>query len=102
MLQEEFVNLRHGFEAVQPFDTETKFHGNRLDQLVGIQNWIQNQRGGEVFAQSLQKRPAKSGLASPYFPGNLDKPFSLSNTVKQVIKGFTMLRAVKKEARVRG
>src|SRR5436190_15177393 len=54
-----------------------------------------------MIAQFIQHRPAKRRLARADFARELDESLPLANAVKQMIKRFAMLRAVKQEPRVR-
>ena len=99
--EEEAVDFGNGFKAVHALNFETEFHGDGLDELVGIENGIEDERGRKLRPELFQQRAAKGRLAGTDFAGDLDESFSFANAVKQMIERLTMFRAVKQKARVR-
>ena len=99
--EEEAVDFGDGFQAIHALDVEAELHGDGLDELVGVQDGIEDERGRKVGSELFEERAAKSGLAGTDFAGDLHKSFSFANAVKQVVESLTMFRAVKQKARIR-
>ena len=100
LFQKKMIYLGDGFEAIKPFDLQTEFHGNGLNELAGIESGIDNQRGGKILSKLVEQRAAERGFARADFAGKLHKPFSLANSVKQMVERLAMFGAVKKKSRI--
>ena len=101
LFEEKFVDGRDGFEPVQTFDIQAKFHRNGLHELVCVQDRVQDERGRVFVAKLFQHRPAERRLAGADFPRELDETFPLANAVEQMIQRLAMLGTEVQEARVR-
>ena len=99
--EEEAIDFGDGFQAIHAADVQAELHGNRFDELVGIQDRVQDERGGKLRAELLEQRAAEGRLARADFAGDLDESFALPDAVKQMVECFAVLGTVKQEARVR-
>ena len=70
-------------------------------QLIRVEDWIQDQRRGVIVAQLTEQRPAKRAFARAHLSRDLHESLSLTDAVKHVIQGFTVLPAIIKKPRIR-
>src|SRR5205814_1375290 len=61
-VEEELVDGGNGVQTVQSPHIQAELHGHGFDQLIGIEDWIEDQGGGEVLSQLLEHGSAKGGL----------------------------------------
>ena len=100
LLQEEAVDFGHRFQAVQALDLQIQLHGDGFDELIGVQDRIENERGGEGGAELIEQSAAKCGFARADLAGQLDKALSFANAKKEVVKSLAMFGAEKQEPRI--
>lgn len=103
LAEQKFVEDGESIEAVEAelLDGQAELGGDRLHELVGVQRGIQNERSRVMTVELLEHSAAKGGLARANFAGELHETFALANSVKEVVEGFAMLRAIKQKPRIR-
>ena len=101
LLEQELVDDRQGIQPVQAVNRQAELQRNRLHQLAGAHDRVEDQGGGVVIVELLEHRAAKGRLARADLAGHLDKALALANPVEQVIERFPVFGAVEQEPRVR-
>ena len=74
LMEEEAVDFGHRFQAVQALGLQAQFHGDGLDELVGVEHGIENERGGELGAELFEQARQRVVLPAPTSPVNWTKP----------------------------
>jgi hypothetical protein len=99
-IDKELIESGEGFEAVHAFGVETILEGDGTEELVGIEDGIEDEGGGVVFAEFLEDGAADGGFAAADLAGELNEALAFADTVDEVVEGFTVSGVVKKVARV--
>ena len=101
LFQQKISEAGHRFHPVSALHFQAEFGGDGLHQFVAAHHRVQNQSRGKTRVELFQQRAAERRLARADLAGELHEALALADAVEQVVERLAMLRAVKKEARVR-
>ena len=101
LTKEKVIDDRIDLDTRSNPHVQAEFHGDGLDELVGIEDGIKDERRGKGKPELLQQRAAQRRLARADFAGELHKPLALANPVKQMVERLAMLGAEEQKPRVR-
>jgi hypothetical protein len=99
-IDEELVEGGECFEAIEALGIEAELEGDGAEELVGIEDGIEDERGGVGIAEFLQHGAADGGFAAADFAGELDEAFAFTDAVEEMIVSFAVAGAVEEETRI--